>query len=169
MEEVKKSGKTSGGDASPKECGRTAWTEYLFSAIENRDVREHQHVDGRSTAEPYQDCGTLAAIDAFSDPTIVSDANAGRGLKTVIPLSRTVNYCAVGRTTRPMTYARAMASEKRGGEVVSIADNTIPLGVSLICPTSFFIFFCSDVRLLRGRGPLIQWHKYDLSWQAQSY
>ena len=35
LEEVKKSGKTSGGDASPNECGRTAWTEYLFSAIEN--------------------------------------------------------------------------------------------------------------------------------------
>ena len=35
LEEAKKSGKTGGGDASPNECGRTAWTEYLFSAIEN--------------------------------------------------------------------------------------------------------------------------------------
>jgi hypothetical protein len=51
LEEVKKSGKNSGGDASPNESGRTAWTEYLFSAIENRNVWEHQHVDGRSTAE----------------------------------------------------------------------------------------------------------------------
>jgi hypothetical protein len=48
------------------------------------------HVDGRSTAELHQDCGTLAAIDAFSDPMMVSDANVGRGLETVIPLSRTV-------------------------------------------------------------------------------
>jgi hypothetical protein len=84
------------------------------------------HVDGRSTVELHQDCGTLAAIDAFSDPMMVLDANVGRGLKTVIPLSRTVHYRAVGGTTRPMTYARAMAAEKRGGEVVSIADNTPP-------------------------------------------
>ena len=27
---------------------------------------------------------------------------------------------------RPMTFARAMAAEKRGGEVVSVADNTPP-------------------------------------------
>ena len=84
------------------------------------------HVDGRSTAELHQDCGTLAAIDAFSDPMMVSDANVGRGLKTVIPLSRTVHYPAVGGTTRPMTYARAMAAKKCGGEVVSIAENTPP-------------------------------------------
>jgi hypothetical protein len=91
LEEAEKIGMTNGGDASPKECGRTAWTEYLFSAMENRNVREHQHVDGRSTAELHQDCGTLAAIDAFSDPTMASDANGGRGLKMVILLSRTVN------------------------------------------------------------------------------
>ena len=81
FEEVMKSGKSSGGDASPNECGRTAWTEYLFSAIENWNVREHQHIDGRSTAELHQNCGTLAAINAFSDPMMVLDANVGRGLK----------------------------------------------------------------------------------------
>jgi len=70
----------------------------------------------------------------------------------VIPLSRTVKYCAVGGTTRPMTYARAMASEKRGGEVVSIADNTIPLGVSLIGPTSFFYFFLLRRQTVARRG-----------------
>jgi len=126
LEEVKKSGKTSGGDASLKECGRTAWTEYLFSAIENRNEQEHQQVDGRLAAEFHQDCETLAAINAFSDPTMVSDVNVGRGLKMVIPLSWTVNYCAVGGTARPTTYARAMAVKKCGGEVVSIADNTPP-------------------------------------------
>ena len=73
LEEVKKSGKTSGGDASPKKCGRTAWTEYLFSASENRNVREHQHVDGRSTAKLHQDCRTLAVIDAFSDPIMMDN------------------------------------------------------------------------------------------------
>jgi len=46
LEEVKKSGKTSGGDASPKECGRMAWTEYLFSAIENRNVQEGSGAGG---------------------------------------------------------------------------------------------------------------------------
>jgi hypothetical protein len=126
LEEAKKSGRTSGGDASPKECGRTAWTEYIFSVIENRNVWEHQHVDNRSTSELHQDCRTLAAIDAFLDPTMASDANVGRGLKTVIPLSRTMHNCAVDGMTRPMTFARAMAAKKRRGEVVSIADNTPP-------------------------------------------
>ena len=36
----------SGGDVSPKEIGRMAWTEYLFSALENWNLQEHQHVDG---------------------------------------------------------------------------------------------------------------------------
>jgi hypothetical protein len=54
------------------------------------------------------------------------DANVGRGLKMVIPLLRTVNYCEVGGTMRPMTFARAMAAKKRSGEVVSVADNTPP-------------------------------------------
>jgi hypothetical protein len=88
---LEKAKRTSGGDASPKECGGTAWSKFLFSAIENRNVRERQHVDNRSTAELHQDCASLAAIDAFSDPTMASDANVGRGLKTVIPLSRTVD------------------------------------------------------------------------------
>jgi hypothetical protein len=44
LEEAKR---TSGGDASPKECGGTAWSKFLFSAIENRNVRERQHVDNR--------------------------------------------------------------------------------------------------------------------------
>ena len=124
LEEAKKSGKTNGGDALPKECGRTAWSEYLFSVMENQNVRKHQHVGGCSTAKLYQDCGILAAMDAFSNPTMVSDANVGRGFKMVIPLSRIVNYRAVGGTKRPMTFARAMAAKKHCGEVGSIADNT---------------------------------------------
>ncbi len=126
LEEAKKSGRASGGDALPKECSRTAWTEYIFSAIENQNVQEHQHVDNRLTSELHQDCRTLGAIDAFLDPTMASDANVGRGLKTVIPLSRTVHYCAVDGMTRPTTFARAMAAKKRHGEVVSVADNTPP-------------------------------------------
>ena len=57
---------------------------------------------------------------------MLSDANVGWGLKTVIPLSRTVHYRAVGGTTRPMTYAGEMSAEKCSGEVVSIANNTPP-------------------------------------------
>jgi hypothetical protein len=73
LEEAKR---TSGGDASPKECGGTEWSKFLFSAIENRNVRERQHVDNRSTAELHQDCASLAATDAFSDPTMASDFSA---------------------------------------------------------------------------------------------
>jgi hypothetical protein len=76
-----------------------------FSAIENRNVREHQHVDNHSTSELHQDCGTLAAIDAFLDPTMASNANVGRGLKTVIPLSRTVNYRAVDGIISEVSHA----------------------------------------------------------------
>jgi hypothetical protein len=119
-----------GGGGSKAGIGTTTSAKFLFSAIENRNVRERQHVDNRSTAELHQDCASLAAIDAFSDPTMASDANVGRGLKTVIPLSRTVDYRAVDGTTRPMTFARAMAAEKRRGEVVSIADNTPPAIIS---------------------------------------
>ncbi len=106
-------------------AGRHGWSTF-FSAIENWNVREHQHINNHSTSKLHQDCGTLAAIDAFLDPTMVSDANVGRGLKTVIPLSRTVHYCAVDGMTRPTTFARAMAAKKRCGEVVSIADKTPP-------------------------------------------
>ena len=49
-----------------------------------------------------------------------------RGLKEVIPLTRTVNYWAANGTTRPMTLARAMAAEKGRGEEVSIFNNTPP-------------------------------------------
>ena len=71
-----------------------------------------------------QDCGTLAAIDAFLDPTMVSDANVGRGLiTTVIPLSRTVNYRAVGGMMRPVTFARAMAAKNL------VARLPIPAGI----------------------------------------
>jgi hypothetical protein len=87
----------------------------LISALENRNLREHQHVDGRSTAKLHQDCATLAVIDAFLDWTMTSDANVSRGLLTVIPLSRTINYHAVNGTTRPMIYARVMAAKNAVG------------------------------------------------------
>ena len=126
LEEAKKSEKTSGGDTLPKECGRTAWTEYLFSAMENWNVREHQHVDDCLTAKLHQDCTTLVVIDVLFGGAMVLDANVDWGLKTVISLSWTVNYCVVSRAMRLMTFARAMAAKERDGEVVSIADNTPP-------------------------------------------
>ncbi len=78
---------------------------------------------GKAHEAPPMDTKRMMLLSIVSRS---SDANVGRGLKMVIPLSRTVNYRAGDGTTRPMTYARAMAAKKLGREVVSIVDNTPP-------------------------------------------
>jgi hypothetical protein len=83
-----------GGDASPEATGRTAWTEFVMSVIENCNVRESQHVDSCSSNEQLQDVASLAALDAYSDPTMAQDANVGWGLRKVIPLLQNVDYGA---------------------------------------------------------------------------
>jgi hypothetical protein len=127
LEGAKKSGRSGGsggGGALPEAMGRTAWTEYIMSGIENQNEQEHWHVDGRSQDELLQDIATLAGINVFLDPMMVLDANVSWGLQKMIPLLQTVNYCVVDGTTRPMTLARVVAAKKRRGEVVSIVDST---------------------------------------------
>ncbi len=132
MEDAKKIN-SGGGDSLLEATGRTAWTEFVMSVIENRNIQESQHIDSCSSNKQLQDVASLAALDAYLDPTMAQDANVSWGLRKVIPLSQNVDYWAADGTTRPMTLARAMAAEKRHGEaekrcgdVVSIVDHTPP-------------------------------------------
>jgi hypothetical protein len=125
---------SSGGDALPEATRQTAWTEFIIVVIKNRNIWESQHVDSRSSNKRLQDVASLAAIDAYSDPTMAQGANVSWGLQKVIPLLQNVDYWAAdGRMTRSMALARAMAAEKRRGgaekfrgEVVRIVDHTPP-------------------------------------------
>ena len=79
-------GKANGGsDPSPEETGRSAWTQLVMTEIQNHNVREHQHIDTRSSHELLQDVSTLAAISAYSNPGMAADANVSRGLRTLLP------------------------------------------------------------------------------------
>ncbi len=98
-------------DAMTKNCaksGRTAWVGFIMSAIENLNVSEHQHVNGYSNNKRLQDVTTKAAMamDAISDPLLVSNANICRGLQKAILLSKTVNYQCADGTMRPMTFCK---------------------------------------------------------------
>ncbi len=97
------------------------------------NVWESQHVDSCSSNKQLQDVASLAALDAYSDRTMVQDANVSWGLRKVIPFLQNVDYRVADGTTRPMNLARAMPAEKhrgeaekRCGEVVSIVDHTPP-------------------------------------------
>jgi hypothetical protein len=69
-------------NVTPEESGRTAWTGYIMSAIENHSVREHQHADARSNDEILQDIASQAAMEAYSDPVLFSNPNVRRGLQS---------------------------------------------------------------------------------------
>jgi hypothetical protein len=115
-------------NVTPEESGRTAWTGYIMSAIENHSVREHQHADAHSNDEILQDIASQAAMEAYSDPGMFSNPNVRRGLQEAIPLGKSVNYRLDDGTTRKMTYAMAQEAERRrrgGGGAVSI-DHTPP-------------------------------------------
>jgi hypothetical protein len=81
--------------------------------IQNNNVREHQHIDGRSLYELLQDVSTLAAINAYSNPGMAADADVSRGLCTLVPLSGPVNYRAEDGLKRAMTLPAAKAAMKR--------------------------------------------------------
>jgi hypothetical protein len=52
----------------PEETRRSAWTQLIMTEIQNHNVREHQHINARSSHELLQDVSTLSAIDAYSNP-----------------------------------------------------------------------------------------------------
>jgi hypothetical protein len=92
-----------------------------MTEIQNHNVREHQHIDARSSHELLQDVSTLSAIDAYSNPGMAADANVSRGLRTLVPLSGPVNHRAEDGSKRAMTLAAAKAMERRRGEVRSVS------------------------------------------------
>ena len=113
--------KSKRSDPSPEKTGRSAWTQLIMTEIQNHNVREHQHIDARSSHELLQDVSTLAAIDAFSNQGMAADANVSRGLRTLVPLSGPVNYRAEDGSKRAMTLAAAKVMEHQLGEVRSVS------------------------------------------------
>ncbi len=77
----------SGSYPSPAETGATVWTQFIMTEIQNRNVREHQHVDGRTSHELLQDISSLALYDVYCDPLMALDANVTWGLQKNMPLS----------------------------------------------------------------------------------
>ncbi len=75
-----------GSNPSPAEMGSMVWTQFIMTEIQNRNVCEHQHVDGRTSHELLQDFSSLALYDVYSDPLMASDANVTRGLRKSMPL-----------------------------------------------------------------------------------
>jgi hypothetical protein len=92
-----------------------------MTEIQINNVREHQHIDGCSLFKLLQDVLTLAAINAYSNPGMAADADISRGLRTLVPLSGPVNYCAEDGSKRAMTIPVAKAAMKRRGEVRSVS------------------------------------------------
>ena len=101
----------------PEETGRSAWTPLIMMEIQNHNVREHQHINARSSHKLLQDVLTLSAIDAYSNPGMAANANVSQGLHTLIPLSGRVNYHGEDGLKRAMTLAAVKAMERQQGEV----------------------------------------------------
>ena len=99
----------------------SAWTQLIMTEIQNHNIREHQHIDARSSHDLLQDVLTLSAIDAYSNPGMAADANVSRGLRTLVPLSGPVNYRAEDGSKRAMTLVAAKAMEHQRGEVRSVS------------------------------------------------
>jgi hypothetical protein len=109
--------KNGGSDPSPEETGHSAWTQLIMTEIQNNNAWEHQHIGSRSLYKLLQDVLTLAAIDAYSNPGMAADADVSRGLRTLVLLSRPVNYHAEDGSKRVMTLPAAKAAMKHQGEV----------------------------------------------------
>jgi hypothetical protein len=63
-----------------------------MTEIQNRNVREHQHVDGCTSHELLWDISYLAVCDVYSDLLMASDANVTQGLQKNMPLSAPLRY-----------------------------------------------------------------------------
>jgi hypothetical protein len=125
LEKQGNTSKSGGSNPSPEETGRSAWTQYIMTEINNQNVWENQHVDGCSPDELLQDVATLTAIDSYSNLIMAANANVSRGLQKVIPLTGLVKYCTEDGSKRPMTLAKAIAAQKRQREV-SVVNHTPP-------------------------------------------
>jgi hypothetical protein len=74
-----------GSNSSPAETGATVWTQFIMTEIQNRNVSEHQHIDGHTNHELLLDISSLAACVVYSDLLMASDANIIRGLQKNMP------------------------------------------------------------------------------------
>ncbi len=110
----------------------TVWTQFILTEIKNRNVREHQHVDGCTIHELLQDISSLASYDVYCNPRMASDANVTQGLQKNMLLSAPLQYHCADGTAKPMTLTQAMASEKRWSGDVSIV-NQCPLAADFLC------------------------------------
>ncbi len=118
-----------GSNPSPVETGAMVWTQSIMTEIQNRNVCEHQHVDGHTSHEHLHAISPLALYDVYSDLLMVLDANVTQGLQKNMPISAPLQYCCTDGTTKPMTFAQAMAAEKRwGGEVGKHQGGEVSIG-----------------------------------------
>jgi hypothetical protein len=124
LEEMAEDSKCGNDNLSLEDTGASAWTRLIMTEIENNSVRVSQNEDGRSRGELLQDVSCHAAINAYSDPTMASDAYVSRGLRKSVPLLAKVNYRCSDGSTKPMTLPQARREMMRGGARMS--SNTPP-------------------------------------------
>jgi hypothetical protein len=92
--------------------GAMVWTQFILTEIDNRNICEHQHVDGHTSHELLQDISFLASYYVYCDPPMALDVNITQGLQKKMPLSAPLQYCCTDRIAKPMTLGQAMAAEK---------------------------------------------------------
>jgi hypothetical protein len=71
------------------------WTQFIMNEIQNRKVREHQHVDGRTSHDLLQEISSLALYDVYCDLLMALYANITRGLQKNTPLSAPLQICCM--------------------------------------------------------------------------
>jgi hypothetical protein len=65
--------------------GSNGLDSFIMTVIENRNVHEHQHINGCTSHELLQDISSLASIDVYHDPLMALDANITRGFQKKVP------------------------------------------------------------------------------------
>ncbi len=111
---IKEQGKN-GSNQSPAETGATVWTQFIMTKSQNRNVREYQYVDGRTSHELLQEISSLSLYDVYTDPLMALDANVTQGLQKNMSLSASLQYCCMDGTMKLMTLAQATVALGRGG------------------------------------------------------
>ncbi len=104
----------------------------MFSTLQANTVWEHQHSDGRSEGEIFQDAGTATAHQIIGDVSVASNQELRRGLQKVVPRTTTIQYRESGGATKPMTLDQARKAAKKK---VGVDQQPAFFGNTHACPT----------------------------------
>jgi hypothetical protein len=108
----------SNSNPSPAEMGAMVWTQFIMTEIKNRNVHEHQHIDGQTSHELLQEISSLASYDVYMNCNhLVAPAAAAATVSVASSMRKRVMKRAGDIFFSKDDGAASLATKKAAGKV----------------------------------------------------